>query len=194
MSSYKLINSFSSVPNYIIYITKGKPSEMKKEFEIAMITRKGTSESDKLYQRHLKEGIPYVELRRGKKYGEIWFETPYEIPFHPKTVFELKEWYESYWLKRREYKGLHPYRFSLGPTAIWFKFTLTDLDSVREQLLKLAWVNISCSMKNLLEIKSSSDRIFWDYAECYFTKSKSMRRKRGQKVDMSEWNVSRDQD
>ena len=82
-------------------------------------------------------GTPYIELRKGKKYGEIWFETPWDIAFDPKSVFGLREWYESYWLERRQYKGLHPYRFCIGPTAVWFKFTLEDLDLVKEQLMKL---------------------------------------------------------
>lgn len=153
--------------------------------EIAAIRGRDTQASVNLCRRYDREGIPYVELRRGKKYGEIWFETPCEIPFNPKPVFELREWYESYWLERRKSKGLHPYRFSIGPTAIWFKFTLEDLTAVKEQLLKLTWKNANCDSRNLPEIKASSDRMFWDYAEKYFEKSKSTRRKRGQKLDMS---------
>ena len=106
-------------------------------------------------------------------------------------AFDLREWYESYWLERRNYKGLHPYRFSIGPTAIWFRFTLDDLDLVKEQLSKLTWEKVTYKSRNLPEIKASSDRIFWDYAEKYFEKSISIRRERGQKVDMSDWKLCR---
>jgi len=160
---------------------------MKKELEIAVIGGKNTQAADKLCRRHNREGIPYVELRRGKKYGEIWFETPCAIPFNPQPVFDLREWYESYWLEWKKLKGLHPYKFSIGPTAIWFRFILDDFDLVKAQLLKLTWENVTFDSRNLPEIKASSYRIFWDYAEKYFKKSKSMRRKKGQKVDMSGW-------
>lgn len=164
---------------------------MGKELEMAVIRGRDTHEAHNLYLRYDKEGIPYVELRRGKKYGEIWFETPCDIPFNPKVAFDLREWYESYWLERRNYKGLHPYRFSIGPTAIWFRFTLDDLDLVKEQLSKLTWEKVTYNSRNLPEIKASSDRIFWDYAEKYFEKSISIRRERGQKVDMSDWKLCR---
>jgi hypothetical protein len=166
---------------------KEKTTEMKKELEIAVIRGNDTQAIDNLCPRHNREGIPYVELRRGGKYGEIWFETPCDIPFNPKPVFDLREWYESYWLKRRGFKGLHPYRFSIGPTAVWFKFILDDLDLVKEQLSKLTWKNTAFDSSNLPKIKESSDKIFWDYEKNYFRKSKSMRREKGQKVDMSGW-------
>ena len=162
---------------------------MNKELEIAVIRRKDTHEADNLFRKHDREGIPYVELRSGKKYGEIWFETPCDIPFNPKPVFDLREWYESYWLQRRKYKGLHPYRFCIGPTAIWFKFTLDDLDLVKEQLSKLTWENAILTGRNLHKIRAFSDRMFWSYAEKYFEKSRLMRREIGQKVDMSGWEI-----
>ena len=157
---------------------------MKKELKIAVIIGKDTQAADNLFLRYNRDGIPYVELRKGKKFGEIWFETPCDIPFNPKPVFDLREWYESYWLKRREFKGLHPYRFSIGPTAVWFKFILDDFDLIKEQLSKLTWVDTAFDSNNLPKIKATSDRIFWDYSEKYFKKSKSMRREKGQKVDM----------
>ena len=131
---------------------------MKKELEIAVIRGTDTHATVNLCRRHNREGIPYVELRRGKKYGEIWFETPCDIPFNPQPVFDLREWYESYWLKRRRFKGLHPYRFSIGPTAVWFKFILDDLDLVKEQLAKLTWKNTSFDSSTLPKIKESSDK------------------------------------
>ena len=163
---------------------KEKNTEMKKELKIAVIIGKDTQAADNLFLRYNREGIPYVELRKGKKFGEIWFETPCDIPFKPKPVFDLREWYESYWLKRREFKGLHPYRFSIGPTAVWFKFILDDFDLIKEQLSKLTWEDTAFDSNNLPKIKATSDRIFWDYSEKYFKKSKSMRREKGQKVDM----------
>ena len=61
---------------------------MKKELEIAVINGKNSSrESKNLYLRHQKEKIPYIEMRAGKTYGEIWFKTPDEIPFNPIPVF-----------------------------------------------------------------------------------------------------------
>jgi hypothetical protein len=155
---------------------------MKDEFEFSLIKGRNTQEVKNLCQIHNIKDIPYIELRRGKKYGEIWFETPCDIPFNPKPLFDLKEWYESYWLERREYKGLHPYRFSLGPTAVWFKFTLDDLDLVKEQLTKLTWGHVTSNSRNLLKIKASSNKTFWNYAEKYFRKSQSMRREIGQKL------------
>jgi hypothetical protein len=155
---------------------------MKEEFEFSLIKGRNTQEVKNLCQIHNIKDIPYIELRRGKKYGEIWFETPCDIPFNPKPLFDLKEWYESYWLERREHKGLHPYRFSLGPTAVWFKFTLDDLDLVKEQLTKLTWGHVTSNSRNLLKIKASSNRTFWNYAEKYFRKSQSMRREIGQKL------------
>ena len=160
---------------------------MKKELEIAVIRGKDTKAADKLFRRHNREGIPYVELRKGKIYGEIWFETPCDIPFHPQSVFDLREWYESYWLERRKFKGLHPYRFSIGPTATWFKFILDDFDLVKERLRELTWENATLDCKHLSAIKATADRIFWDYTEKYFKKSNSMGRVKGQKVDMSGW-------
>ena len=171
---------------FISLSQKEKRNTMKKELTIAVITGKDTRAADSLFRRYNRDGIPYVALRKGKKYGEIWFETPCDIPFNPKTVFDLREWYESYWLERRQFKGLHPYRFSIGPTAVWFKFLLEDLDVVKEQLAKLTWKGAASDSRNLAEIKMSSDKIFWEYSERYFKKSKSMRRERGQKVDMSE--------
>jgi hypothetical protein len=155
---------------------------MKDEFEFSLIKGRNTQEVKNLCQIYNIKDIPYIELRRGKKYGEIWFETPCDIPFNPKPLFDLKEWYESYWLERREYKGLHPYRFSLGPTAVWFKFTLDDLDLVKEQLTKLTWGHVTSNSRNLLKIKASSNKTFWNYAEKYFRKSQSMRREIGQKL------------
>ena len=161
---------------------------MKKELEIAVINGKNSSrESKNLYLRHKKEGIPYIEMRAGKTYGEIWFETPYEIPFNPKPVFLFKEWYETYWLKRKRHKGLHPYRLSIGPTALWFKFTLNDFDLVKKQLTKLTWDHSNRNSKNLPAIKASSDRLFWNYAEKYFEKSRLANRKIGQKVRCAGW-------
>ena len=161
---------------------------MKKELEIAVINGSNSRQVSKgLYQKHHREGVPYVELRKGKKYGEIWFETPYDIPLNPKPVFLLKEWYESYWLKRKGYKGLHPYRLSIGPTAIWFKFALNDFALVKKQLTKLTWEKPARNSKNLPAIKASSDRLFWEYAEQYFEKSRIVNRKIGQKVRLSGW-------
>ena len=162
---------------------------MGEKLEIAVVKGKNISEAQNLYLRHEKEGIPYVELRKGKKYGEIWFETPCDISFNPKQAFDLREWYESYWLERMTCKGLHPHRFSIGPTAVWFKFTLDDMELVKKQLLKLSWGQESCDSCNRPTIRANSERIFWDYAEKYFKKSKSMRRKRGEKVDMSDWEM-----
>jgi hypothetical protein len=70
---------------------------------------------------------------------------------------------------------------------VWFKFILDDLDLVKEQLSKLTWKNTAFDSSNLPKIKESSDKIFWDYQSNYFRKSKSMRREKGQKVDMSGW-------
>ena len=161
---------------------------MKKELEIAVLNGTNSSQASKnLYQRHNSEGIPYVEVRKGKTYGEIWFETPYNIPFNPKPVFHLKEWYESYWLKRKRYKGLHPYRLSIGPTAIWFKFTLNDFDLIKKQLTKLTWEQSTQSSKKLPSLKVSSDRLFWEYADQYFEKSRMANRKIGQKARLAGW-------
>jgi len=157
-----------------------------KELEIAVINGGRTPHIKNLYQRHNKEGIPYIELRKGKKYGEIWFETPCDIPFNPEPLFHLREWYESYWLQRKAYKGLHPYRFSMGPTALWFKFTLTDIDVVKKQLTTLTWERATSKDRKLPAIKASSDRIFWKYVEKYFEKSREMKRKIGQKVMISD--------
>jgi len=159
---------------------------MKKELEIAVINGSSTPHIKNLYQRHNQEGIPYIELRKGKKYGEIWFETPCDMPFNPKPLFHLREWYESYWLQRKEYKGLHPYRFSMGPTALWFKFTLNDFDVVKKQLTTLTWETATRKDRKLPAIKASSDRIFWKYVEKYFEKSREMKRKIGQKVMFSD--------
>ena len=159
---------------------------MKKELEIAVINGSSSPQIKSLYQRYNREGIPYIELRKGKKYGEIWFETPRDIPFNPKPLFHLREWYESYWLQRKEYKGLHPYRFSMGPTALWFKFTLADFDVVKKQLTTLTWKTVSPDSRKLSAIKASSDRIFWKYAEKYFEKSRAMKRKIGQRVMLSD--------
>jgi hypothetical protein len=159
---------------------------MKKELEIAVINGSSTPHIKNLYQRHNQEGIPYIELRKGKKYGEIWFETPCDMPFNPKPLFHLREWYESYWLQRKEYKGLHPYRFSMGPTALWFKFTLNDFDVVKKQLTTLTWEAATRKDRKLPAIKASSDRIFWKYVEKYFEKSREMKRKIGQKVMFSD--------
>ena len=161
---------------------------MKKELEIAVLNGNTYSQASKnLYQRHNREGIPYIEVRKGKTYGEIWFETPYNIPFNPKPVFHLKEWYESYWLKRREYKGLHPYKLSIGPTAIWFKFTLNDFDLIKKQLTKLTWQHSTQHSKKRASPQSSSDRLFWEYADQYFEKSRSVNRKIGQRVRLAGW-------
>ena len=159
---------------------------MKKELEIAVINGSSTPHKKNLYQRHNQEGIPYIELRKGKKYGEIWFETPCDMPFNPKPLFQLREWYESYWLQRKEYKGLHPYRFSMGPTALWFKFTLNDFEAVKKQLTTLTWETATPKNRKLPAIKASSDRIFWKYVEKYFEKSREMKRKIGQKVMISD--------
>jgi len=158
---------------------------MKKELEIAVINGSSSPHIRSLYQRHNKEGIPYIELRKGKKYGEIWFETPCDIPFNPKPLFHLREWYESYWLQRKEYKGLHPYKFSMGPTALWFKFTLADFDVIKKQLTTLTWKRTTLKDRKLPAIKASSDRIFWKYAEKYYEKSREMKRTIGQKVMIS---------
>ena len=161
---------------------------MKKELEIAVLNGTNSSQASKnLYQRHNREGIPYIEVRKGKTYGEIWFETPYNIPFNPKPVFRLKEWYESYWLKRKGYKGLHPYRLSIGPTAIWFKFTLNDFDLIKKQLTKLTWEQSTQNSKKLPSLKVASDRLFWEYADQYFEKSRMANRKIGQKVRLAGW-------
>ena len=141
----------------------------------------------RLYNRHDIEGIPYIELRKGKKYGEIWFETPCEIPFIPQSVFNFKEWYENYWLERKGCKGLTPYRFSMGPTAVWFKFSLYDLDTVVKQLSRLSWERATLYSKNLPVIKETSDRLFWQYAEKYYEKSRSVNRRIGQKITRSNW-------
>lgn len=156
---------------------------MSEAFELCQ-TKKTKCPKGNNHEKMLGEyGMPYVELRKGKKYGEIWFETPCDIAFNPKAVFDLKEWYESYWLKRRQYKGLHPYRFCIGPTAIWFKFTLDDLDLIKEQLMKLTWWDqASRESRNLTQIKDTSNKIFWNYAEKYFEKSRSIRRHLGQKA------------
>ena len=159
---------------------------MKKELEIAVINGSSSPHTRRLYQRHNQEGIPYIELRKGKKYGEIWFETPCDMPFNPKPLFHLREWYESYWLQRKEHKGLHPYRFSMGPTALWFKFTLNDFDVVKKQLTTLTWEAATRKDRKLPAIKASSDRIFWKYVEKYFEKSREMKRKIGQKVMFSD--------
>ena len=156
---------------------------MKEELKLSLTQATNNREVKNNSKMFNSNGTPYVELRKGKKYGEIWFETPCDIAFNPKQVFDLREWYESYWLKRRQYKGLHPYRFSIGPTAIWFKFTLDDLDLVKEQLMKLTWEH-ACGSRNLSQIKNTSNRIFWNYAEKYFEKSKSIRRGLGQKAYM----------
>ena len=163
---------------------------MREKLEIAVINGKKTREAHNLYRRHDREGIPYVELRKGKKYGEIWFETPCDIPLNPKSAFNLREWYESYWLERITHKGLHPHRFSIGPTAIWFKFTLEDMELVKKQLLQLSWEKIN-SGSSLSSTKAHAHKVFWDYTQKYFAKSKSMQRKRGQKVDMSGWEERR---
>ncbi len=155
---------------------------MKEELKLSLTKATNSREAKNNSKMFSSNGTPYIELRRGKKYGEIWFETPCDIPFNPKPLFDLKEWYESYWLERREHKGLHPYRFSLGPTAVWFKFTLDDLDLVKEQLTKLTWGHVTCNSRNLLKIKASSNKTFWNYAEKYFRKSQSMRREIGQKL------------
>ena len=161
---------------------------MKKELEIAVLNGTTSSQASKnLYQRHNREGIPYIEVRKGKTYGEIWFETPYNIPLNPKPVFLLKEWYESYWLKRKGYKGLHPYRLSIGPTAIWFKFTLNDFDLIKKQLTKLTWEQSSQSSKKLPSLKASSDRLFWEFADQYFEKSRMANLKIGQKARLAGW-------
>jgi hypothetical protein len=159
---------------------------MKEELEITVINGSSAPHIKNLYQRHNKEGIPYIELRKGKKYGEIWFETPCDMPFNPKPLFHLREWYESYWLQRKECKGLHPYRFSMGPTALWFKFTLNDFDVVKKQLTKLTWEHTTPNGRKLPAIKASSDRTFWKYVEKYFEKSREMKRKIGQKVIISD--------
>ena len=156
---------------------------MKEELKLSRTKATNNQEVKNNSKMSNNNGTPYVELRKGKKYGEIWFETPCDIAFNPKPVFNLREWYESYWLKRRQYKGLHPYRFSIGPTAIWFKFTLDDLDLVKEQLMKLTWEHAYGS-RNLSQIKNTSNRIFWNYAEKYFEKSKSIQRGLGQKAYM----------
>ncbi len=165
---------------------KERENTMNNNLEIAVINGKATRKASQLYKKHHEEGIPYVELRKGKRYGTIWFETPGDISFDPQSVFELREWYESYWLKRRHYKGLHPYQFSLGPSAIWFKFVLEDFSTVRDRLSKLRWPNPQ-SHKRLKQIHSTSEKIFWHYTDCYFKKSMLMLRKRGQKADMSDW-------
>jgi len=157
---------------------------MKEELKLSLTKATNSREVKNNSTMFSSNGTPYIELRRGKKYGEIWFETPRDIAFNPKPVFDLREWYESYWLKRRQYKGLRPYRFSIGPTAIWFKFTLGDLDLVKEQLMKLTWEHATCESRNVSQIKDTSNRIFWNYAEKYFEKSKSIRRGLGQKAYM----------
>ena len=159
---------------------------MKGNLVIATIKGGDTQNADRLYRRHNQDGIPYIELRQGKKYGEVWFETPHEIPFNPQSVFALREWYESYWNKRKNYRGLQPYQFSIGPTAVWFKFTLQDKEVVITQLSKLSWGNGVPSHKTPRRLRVKADRFFWDYAEKYFAKSRSMRRKRGQSINMSE--------
>ncbi len=155
---------------------------MKEELELSVTKGRNTQGAKNSFRKCNSKGIPHIELCRGKKYGEIWFETPCDIAFNPKQAFGLREWYESYWLKRRTHKGLHPYRFSIGPTAIWFKFTLDDLDLVKEQLIKLTWEHAAGESRELSQIKDASNRIFWNYAKKYFEKSKSMRREIGQKV------------
>ncbi len=40
---------------------------MKKELEIAVLNGNNSSQASKnLYQRHNREGIPYIEVRKGK--------------------------------------------------------------------------------------------------------------------------------
>ncbi|MDX1778716.1 MAG: hypothetical protein R3339_07530, partial [Thermodesulfobacteriota bacterium] len=70
---------------------------------------------------------------------------------------------------------------------LWFKFTLTDFDLVKKQLTKLTWKNSNRKSKCLPAIKATSDRLFWNYAEKYFEKSRSANRRIGQKVRLAGW-------